>query len=168
MHRPPFRRRASAAAPTGRRASYRRGSGVTLAAVAAALLALLFGAPTVFAIDDLAPLPSPELQARYDRLTEELRCVKCQNQNIADSNAGIARDLRIKVREMLVAGRSNAEIMDYMVARYGEFVLYRPRFKPSTWLLWLAPFLLLGAGGLVVLNTVRSRAQLYVPDEDEA
>ncbi len=123
------------------------------------------------AIDDHTPFEDPELQARYDRLTEELRCVKCQNQTIGDSNAGIAKDLRVKVREMLLAGRSDEEILDYMVARYGQFVLYRPPFNPSTWLLWLGPFLLLGGGGLVVVNTIRSRAgsdaELVSLDPDE-
>lgn len=110
-----------------------------------------------WAIDDHTLFEDPQLQARYDRLTEELRCVKCQNQTIGDSNAGIAKDLRLKVREMLLAGRSDEEILEYMVDRYGQFVLYRPPFNASTALLWLAPFLLLGAGAAVVAGTVRRR-----------
>ncbi|MEO0422168.1 MAG: cytochrome c-type biogenesis protein [Pseudomonadota bacterium] len=110
-----------------------------------------------WAIDDHTLFEDPELQTRYDRLTEELRCVKCQNQTIGDSNAGIAKDLRLKVREMLLAGRSDEEILEYMVDRYGQFVLYRPPFNASTALLWLAPFLLLGAGAAVVAGTVRRR-----------
>lgn len=121
-------------------------------------LVLLVTMPTLtLAIDEHTPFDDVELQARYDRLTQELRCVKCQNQTIGDSNAGIAKDLRIKVREMLLAGNSDREILDYMVARYGQFVLYRPPFNPSTWLLWLAPFLLLGGGAAVVFVTVRGR-----------
>ncbi len=133
------------------------------------LLALVLVTGTAFAIDDIPRFEDAALQARYERLTEELRCVKCQNQNIADSNAGIARDLRRQVHEMLAAGQSDEEVLDYMVVRYGEFVLYRPRFKPSTWLLWFAPVLLLLGGGLVVVNIIRTRVALYDGGElDEA
>jgi cytochrome c-type biogenesis protein CcmH len=117
------------------------------------------------AIDDHAPFEDPALQARFERLTEELRCVKCQNNNIADSNADIARDLRRQVHEMLEAGRTDKEILDFMVERYGDFVLYRPAFKPSNYLLWLAPALMMGGGLWVLVSVIRSRAAL-LEDED--
>ncbi|MCB1687798.1 MAG: cytochrome c-type biogenesis protein CcmH [Halioglobus sp.] len=101
---------------------------------------------------------SPELEERYQQLSEELRCPKCQNQNIADSNAPIAQDLRKLLHQQLEAGASNEEILDYMVARYGEFVRYRPRFGGTTVFLWLAPILLLLAAIGVLLATLRSRS----------
>lgn len=94
---------------------------------------------------------SPEDQQRYRTLTEELRCPKCQNQNLEDSNAGIAVDLRHQVYSMINDGKSNEEIVDYMVARYGEFVLYRPVHDQSTLVLWYGPFALLLIGALVFI-----------------
>lgn len=94
---------------------------------------------------------------RFHALTEQLRCVKCQNQSLADSNAAIAQDLREEVLQLMRQGKTNDEIKLYLVARYGEFVLYRPRLEPSTWLLWFGPALLLLAGGLVVAVIVRKR-----------
>lgn len=101
---------------------------------------------------------SPELEARYQQLSEELRCPKCQNQNIADSNAPIAQDLRKLLHQQLEAGASDAEILDFMVARYGEFVRYRPSFGGTTLFLWLAPAVLLIAGIGVVAISLRSRS----------
>ena len=103
---------------------------------------------------------SPALEARYQQLSEELRCPKCQNQNIADSNAPIAQDLRRLLHQQLEAGASDGEILDYMVARYGEFVRYRPRFGGTTVLLWLAPVLLLLAAIGVLIGTLRSRTKI--------
>ncbi|MEM9384654.1 MAG: cytochrome c-type biogenesis protein [Pseudomonadota bacterium] len=130
---------------------------IRMVALGALASVLLSAPPLALAIDEHMPFEDSELQGRYDRLTEELRCVKCQNQTIGDSNAGIAKDLRLKVREMLIAGRSDPEILEYMVERYGQFVLYRPPFNASTAVLWLAPILLLGAGAVVVAGTVRRR-----------
>lgn len=90
-----------------------------------------------------------ELQTRYQALIAELRCLVCQNQNIAESNAPLAQDLRAQVKTMLIQGESDASIKAYMVERYGDFVLYRPPVKPQTWLLWGGPFLLLFAGLLI-------------------
>lgn len=131
-------------------------------AVQRCLIAVLLAGTgsAALAIDSHPPFEDPALQARYERLTEELRCVKCQNNNIADSNADIARDLRRQVHEMISAGRSDREIIDFMVQRYGEFVLYRPPFKPSNYLLWLAPALLMAGGLWVLAGVVRSRAAL--------
>ncbi len=103
-------------------------------------------------------------EARYQALIEELRCLVCQNQNIAESNAPLAEDLRLQVAEMINAGRSDAEIKDYLVARYGDFVLYRPPFKPNTWLLWGGPFLLLVLG-LVTAFRIFSGRRSETPDE---
>jgi cytochrome c-type biogenesis protein CcmH len=90
-------------------------------------------------------------------LAHELRCLVCQNQTIADSNAPLALDLRNQIREQLAAGKSDEDVMEFMVARYGDFVLYRPPFKPATLALWLGPFLLLAAGALVFWRRVARR-----------
>lgn len=97
---------------------------------------------------------------RFHDLAVELRCVKCQNQSLADSDAAIARDLRNEVLGLIRQGRSDAEIKDYLVARYGEFVLYRPAVQASTWLLWFGPALLLlgGAGAVAWIVSRRARA----------
>ncbi len=102
---------------------------------------------------------TPELEARYQLLSEELRCPKCQNQNIADSNAPISQDLRRLLHQQLEAGASNEEILDFMVARYGDFVRYRPAFNAVTAVLWLAPLLLLLAGVAGLLLLLRGRRQ---------
>ncbi len=121
-----------------------------------------------WAIDTQEALEDPVLQARYERLTWELRCLVCQNQNIADSNAGLAQDLRGQVREMLLAGNTDKEILDYMTDRYGDFVLYRPRFTPKNWLLWGAPLLLLGGGVLLLVRIVRAQSVRVTDDDDIA
>ncbi len=99
----------------------------------------------------------PALEERYQALSAELRCPKCQNQNIADSNAPISQDLRRLLYEQLEAGASDAEIRDYMVDRYGEFVRYRPSFTGATAILWLAPAILLLGGALVAVAALRGR-----------
>ena len=100
---------------------------------------------------------SPELEQRYQLLSAELRCPKCQNQNIADSNAPIAQDLRKLLYEQLEEGATNEQILDYMVSRYGDFVRYRPAFDSSTAVLWLAPVLLFLAAIIVVFLSLRQR-----------
>ncbi|WP_434680804.1 cytochrome c-type biogenesis protein CcmH [Pseudomonas sp. R1-18] len=95
-------------------------------------------------------------RARYSELTRELRCPKCQNQDIADSNAPIAADLRKEIYRMLGEGRSNQQIIDFMVDRYGEFVRYKPQLTSRTWLLWFGPAVLL-IGGLVVIGVIVGR-----------
>lgn len=100
---------------------------------------------------------TPEQEQKYKTLTHELRCLVCQNQDIADSNAELAQDLRRQTYDQVMQGKSVDEVVDYMVARYGDFVRYKPAFKPLTWMLWVGPFLLLGAGILVVLRIVRRR-----------
>ncbi len=93
-----------------------------------------------------APFASAERERRYYELLKELRCLVCQNQSLSDSDAALAGDLRAEVRRMIGDGKSDDEIVDFMTARYGDFVLFRPRFKAATWVLWLAPFVLLAAG----------------------
>ncbi len=100
-------------------------------------------------------------QLRFQQLTAELRCPKCQNQNLADSNAEIAQDLRTKVYQMLQAEKADAEIIEYMLARYGEFVLYKPRLTLQTALLWYGPFLLLAFGIIIIGFILRQRAKTF-------
>jgi cytochrome c-type biogenesis protein CcmH len=110
---------------------------------------------------EAAPLAADEAtEKRLVAITQELRCLVCQNESIADSQADLANDLRDEVREMIRAGKSDKEIIDFMVARYGDFVRYRPPVKPTTWLLWGGPFLLLvgGVGALVLFLRRRGRA----------
>ncbi len=107
-----------------------------------AALAFLFNAQ-VYAQAELAPFDQPEQRELYQEMLAELRCLVCQNQNLADSNADLARDLRTKTEEMVRAGNSREQIIGYMVSRYGDFVLYRPPFKSTTVVLWLSPFALL-------------------------
>jgi len=116
-------------------------------------------------------LKDPALEARARRLSQELRCVVCQNQSIDESNAPLAHDLRVIVRERLMAGDRDDEVLAFVEARYGEFVLLRPRFKPQTLLLWLAPLLLLAAAALFLLrarsrrNDAQLEARPLSPDE---
>ena len=109
--------------------------------------------------------PAPEHDARYHALIGELRCLVCQNQSIAESNAPLAADLRAQVRSQMDAGKSNAEIIEFVTARYGDFVLYRPPFKARTWLLWLGPFALLLAVAAIAARFIRrSRAPAAAAD----
>ena len=129
------------------------------------LLFSLLAVPAQAAIEAYE-FDSAEMEADYNQLINELRCLVCQNQNLAGSDADLARDLRRETYEMLQDGKSPAQVVDFMVARYGDFVLYRPQFKSSTYLLWLGPFLLL----LVVLYLFvrRLRASQAPVEVDEA
>lgn len=98
-------------------------------------------------------------ERRFHDLAAQLRCVQCQNQSLADSNARIAQDLRREVLQLMQQGHDDAQIKQFLVARYGEFVLYQPPLQPGTWLLWGGPLLVLGAGALVVLGIVRRRGR---------
>ena len=134
----------------------------TAICVAAAGLGLAGAACAI----DTTQMPTPELQARYEGLTHELRCVQCQDNDIADSPAGIAEDLRRQVREMLLAGKSDDDVRSFMLARYGDFVLYSPRFAPKTAWLWIAPEVLLLVGVLVAWRVVRKRSGLVSADTE--
>jgi cytochrome c-type biogenesis protein CcmH len=103
------------------------------------------------------PAPDLAFEARLKRLEADLRCLVCQNQTLADSNAPLAEDLRREVRTLAVAGKSDDEIRAYLVARYGDFVLYRPPVKGSTWALWFGPFALLAGGALAWFAIIRRR-----------
>ena len=118
----------------------------------------MFAAPAL-ALIETYDFSDPELEVRYQSLTQELRCPKCQNQNIADSNAPISQDLRKLLHQQLEAGESDDEILDHMVARYGEFVRYRPSFGGVSIVLWRAPALLLLAAFGVLLLTLRSKSR---------
>ena len=129
------------------------------------ILVLLVGTPPVFAIDVDKAFDDPELQARYEKIIDEVRCLKCQNQTIKDSNAFLASDLRREIRRLLEEGKSDQEVFDFLVARYGEFALYRPRMSGKTLILWLAPGILLLGGAFVLFNILRRRMAMPVDGE---
>ena len=110
---------------------------------------------------------NPALDARLKRLEEELRCLVCQNQSLADSNAPLAEDLRREVRELAVSGKNDDEIKQFLVARYGDFVLYRPPVKSTTWLLWFGPFVLLAGGAVVWWLVARRRSSRGRATDDD-
>ncbi len=123
------------------------------------LLSLILLASPVFAVEPDEVLDDPVLEERARVISAEVRCVVCQNEPIDSSNAGVARDLRIIIRERLVAGDTNEEVFEYLVLRYGDFVLFNPPWKPSTYALWLGPFVILIFGfGAVVLTLTRKKA----------
>ena len=110
------------------------------------------------AIDTPMEFDDPATELRYKKLTEELRCLVCQNQSLADSHAELAQDLRNEVYKMVIAGDSNKEIIDYLVTRYGDFVLYRPPVKNTTYFLWFGPFLILLLATIIILRVIRPSA----------
>jgi len=124
------------------------------------MLALLLAiAPLAHAGEAAPAADDPVLEKRVYKLAEELRCLVCQNQTIADSHADLATDLKNQIREMLRQGKSEKEIKAYMVARYGDFVLYRPPVEAKTWVLWIGPFALMGIGIVVLFTKLRTRAR---------
>ncbi len=127
--------------------------------LAAALMLgmLAFGAPASWAVEPDEMLDDPALEDRARDISAGLRCVVCQNESIDESNAEMARDMRILVRDRLLAGDSNADVKQYLVDRYGDFVLLKPPFKPSTWLLWFSPVLILAGGGAAAWAFYRRR-----------
>ncbi len=140
------------------------------AAIAACGL-VLAGSAAAFAdvaaergVDANGQLENRALQARFEHITYQLRCLVCQNESIADSNADLAVDLRRQVRQMLVEGKSDAAIFDFMTARYGEFVRFSPPLEPKTLLIWGAPFIMLLLGGCIVFRVVRHRSRMPLDD----
>jgi len=134
---------------------------IARAAIAALLLA---GAAAATKMDPVPPSGDnatgmTALDVRLKRLETELRCLVCQNQTLADSSADLADDLRHEVRALALAGKSDDDIKSYLVARYGDFVLYKPPVKPSTWMLWFGPFALLAGGGAIGWVVLRRRAR---------
>ena len=146
------------------------------AALLAALLAAVLGAALAAAstparaqalrtLDDYGQLQDPALQARFEHITVQLRCLVCQNESIADSNVELASDLRRQVREMLVAGQSDDAIFKFMTDRYGEFVRFNPPLETKTLFIWGAPFVMLLLGVLIVYRIVRQRSRMPLDDE---
>jgi cytochrome c-type biogenesis protein CcmH len=128
----------------------------------------VFSASAAYAVQPDEIMSNPVMEARARDLSRELRCMVCQNQSIDDSEAPLARDLRLLVRERIAAGDSDAQVMDFLVARYGEFVLLKPRLRPHTLLLWLLPPLALVGGGLALWGNGRRRARLAAQEGDTA
>lgn len=127
--------------------------------LAASIVAIMIGISPALAVLPDEVLDDPALEKRARELSVELRCMVCQNQSIDDSDAPLARDLRILVRERLVAGDSDDEVLDYLVARYGEFVLLKPRVNNNTLILWGAPAALVLIGGIAVIYSMRRRRE---------
>lgn len=130
-----------------------------LRAFSLSLMILAFAAPLAHAVQPDEVMADPAKEARARELSRELRCMVCQNQSIDDSDATLAKDLRLLVRERIAAGDSNKQVIDYLVSRYGEFVLLKPRFETHTLLLWLLPPLVLIAGGLGLWLHIRRRGR---------
>ena len=131
------------------------------------LAAPIFAAGPAFAVSDPGEmLPNRAQELRAESIGEQLRCLVCQNQSIEDSNADLARDLRRIVRDRVVAGDSDRQVMDWVVARYGDFVRLRPPFRPLTFLLWFSPALALGVGGVAALIARRNRSATPAPLSD--
>jgi cytochrome c-type biogenesis protein CcmH len=141
-----------------------RGSHTRLLALVLAVAVAGFGdayaEPPAAGLDGHGQLQNPALQARFERIAKELRCLQCQNESIADSNADLARDLRRQVREMLVAGKSDDAIFSFMTDRYGEFVRFAPPLSPKTTLIWGAPFFMLLLGAAIIYRVVRQRSRM--------
>jgi len=131
------------------------------------LAAGLLVATTALAIDTEPPLPDPDQQARYEALIHELRCLQCRSQTLADSDVSLAADLRREVRRLIAEGRSDADVKAFLTARYGDYVLFRPPLNQRTWILWLAPGLLLLGGGVIAWRVVRHRTTLIPTDTEE-
>jgi len=131
------------------------------------LTILLLVSAAVTAIDVDEPLTDPAKRALYEQLVDEVRCLVCQNQTVADSNAPLAADLRREIHRMVDSGQSEAQIKTFLTDRYGDFVLYRPRFAGPSRLLWLAPGLLAVIGCLVLWRILRRRTKLPVTTESQ-
>jgi cytochrome c-type biogenesis protein CcmH len=121
------------------------------------LMIFLFLASSCFAAQDVYQFKTPEQQSRFDSLTGQLRCLVCQNQTIAESNASLAQDLREQIYQKVQSGQSDQAIVDYLVARYGDFILYRPPFNFATLGLWLGPILLLLSGLTYLIFYIRKQ-----------
>lgn len=123
------------------------------------VLALLLALMSIAALAQTIEYRDSAEEARFRALTEQLRCVMCQNQSLADSNAPIAHDLRLEILRLMREGKSDAQIKQFLVARYTEFVLYDPEVKPMTWLLWFGPGLLVIVGSMTIAVIVRNRSR---------
>lgn len=130
-----------------------------------ALITVLLTAPSGWAIDAELAFEDPAMNQRYRAMIREVRCLVCQNEAIADSNAPLAADLRREIRNLMEEGATDREITQFLVARYGDFVLLRPPMQPSTWALWGAPFILLAIGAVVFIRVLRTRTSQSLDDE---
>ena len=130
------------------------------------LLITLFCTSTAYAASEAYQFDSAEMESDYNQLINELRCLVCQNQNLAGSDAALAKDLRRETYEMLKAGKSQQQVIEFMVARYGDFVLYRPQFQSNTYLLWLGPFVLLLLVIILVLRRFRNSDEAVSADAE--
>jgi cytochrome c-type biogenesis protein CcmH len=126
------------------------------------LLTLAFVSVPAMAIDQDKRFDDPELQARYEKLISEVRCLQCQNQSIKDSNVTLAADLRREIARMIDEGQTDDQIAEFLVTRYGEFALYRPRMSGKTLILWVVPFLLVLLGGVALVRVVRHRMSMPI------
>ncbi|MGB5689121.1 MAG: cytochrome c-type biogenesis protein [Woeseiaceae bacterium] len=127
------------------------------------MAAVLLTSP-LFAIDQDKRFDDPELQARYEQLISEVRCLQCQNQSIKDSNVSLAADLRREIARMIEEGQTDEQIAEFLVVRYGEFALYKPRMTGKTLALWIAPFLLVLLGGFALFRVLKHRMSLPIDD----
>ena len=132
------------------------------------IITALASSSAVFAVDNTPPLADPVLQQRYLGLINEFRCMQCQNEALADSNVGLAADLRLEIHDLLLKGKSDDQVRDYLVARYGEFILFRPRMSLRNAWLWAAPGLMLLAGLGIAVRVMRQRARLPITDDEPA
>src|SRR5882672_7893864 len=135
-----------------------------MAALLIAVALCLLGGMSARALDANGQLEDPALQARFESIAKDLRCLVCQNESIADSNVELAGDLRRQVREMLADGKSDDAIFDFMTDSYGEFVRFNPPLEPKTWALWGAPFVMLLLGGVIIFRVVRHRSRMPLDD----
>jgi cytochrome c-type biogenesis protein CcmH len=140
-------------------------AGRPLAALLIAVALCMLAGVSARALDANGQLEDPALQARFENIAKDLRCLVCQNESIADSNVELASDLRRQVREMLVAGKSDDEIFDFMTDRYGEFVRFNPPVDRKTALIWGAPFIVLLLGVVIIFRVVRGRSRMPLDDE---
>ena len=131
------------------------------------LLIVTFASSVSLAIDQDKRFDDPEMQARYEQLISEVRCLQCQNQSIKDSNVTLAADLRREIARMIDEGQTDEEIAEFLVTRYGEFALYRPRMTGKTLFLWIVPFVLVLLGLMALVRVVRHRMSLPIDEPGE-
>jgi cytochrome c-type biogenesis protein CcmH len=129
------------------------------------LMAAALCTPPVIALDANGQIEDPALQARFEHIAKDLRCLVCQNESIADSNVELASDLRRQVREMLLAGKSDEAIFQFMTDRYGPFVRFNPPLEAKTLLIWGAPFIMVLVGAGIIFRIARQRSRMPVDDE---
>jgi len=128
---------------------------------------LLVGIHAAFAIDPL-PFKDRAEEVRFQKLARQLRCLVCQNQDLADSEADLAKDLRRQVFDLMQSGKTDAEIKQYLVSRYNIFVLYDPPLQAGTWLLWFGPFAMLGLGAFIVVRILRKRTRTAIAQPESS